>query len=158
MMSYLVRTPFRRYLSTSVNNLKKEKRPNITKPLEQPVLLVKSNDIINYFKKPEDLQEKPGVHFIKKDDIIKATKGFRRLPSNYSYYLTIGGESTSKELADLIIKKEHFLCLNDAKKRLAIISAKSKESFASQDIFDAHSIVEQYEVKPIEAHCSRMNL
>jgi hypothetical protein len=34
---------------------------------------------------------------------------------------------------------------------LAIISAESKESYAIQHcIFDTHSIVEQYEVKPIE--------
>jgi len=67
------------------------------------------------------------------------------------YYLTIGGERTSKELADLIIKKECFLCLNDAKKRLAIISVECKESYAIQDCtFDTHSIVEQYEVKPFE--------
>ena len=142
MMSSLVRTHFRRYLSTSVNNLKKEIRPQITKTKEKPVLLVKSNDIINYFKKPEGLQEIPAVHFIKKDDIINATKGFRRVSGSNSIYQTIGGESTSKELADLIIKKEQFLCLNDAKKRLAIISAESKESSAIQDIFDTHSIVE----------------
>ena len=73
-MSSLVQTPFRRYLSTSVNNLKKERRPYITKPLEQTVLLVKNNDIINYFKKPEDLQEIPAVHFIKKGDIINHNK------------------------------------------------------------------------------------
>jgi hypothetical protein len=54
------------------------------------------------------------------------------------------------ELADLIIKKENFLCLSDPKKRLAIISVKSKELSASKDTFDLHSIVEEYEVKPIE--------
>ena len=137
-MSSLVHTVFRRYVSTSVNNLKKESRPQITKPLEKPVLLVKNNDIINYFQKPEDLQEMPAVHFIKKDDIINTTKGFIKL------------KSTSMELADLIIQKVHFLCLNDAKKRLAIISAKSKGFSASKDTFDTHSIVEEYEVKPIE--------
>ena len=150
-MSSLVRTVFRRYLSTSVNNLKKERRPQITKPLAKPVLLVKNNDIFNYFQKPEDLQEMPAVHFIKNDDIINTTKGFIKLPGNSnSFHLTIGGESTSMELADLIIQKTHFLCLNDAKKRLAIISAKSKGFSASKDTFDTHSIVEEYEVKPIE--------
>ena len=58
MMSSLVRTPFRRYLSTSVNNLKKETRPQITKPLEKPDLLVKHNSIIKYFQKPEDIYKK----------------------------------------------------------------------------------------------------
>ena len=150
-MSSLVRTVFRRYLSTSVNNLKKENRPQITKPLEKPVLSVKNNDIINYFQKPEDLQEMPAVHVIKKDDIINTTKGFIKLTNlTHSLHLTVGGESTSIELADLIIKKENFLCLNDGKKRLAIISVKSKEPSAIQDSFDTHSIVEQYEVKPIE--------
>ena len=108
MMSSLVRTPFRRYLSTSVNNLKKKSRPQITKPLEKPDLLVKHNSIIKYFQKPEDLQEMPAVQFIKKDDIINATKGFIRLAPKNLFYLTIGGESTSMELADLIIKKEIF--------------------------------------------------
>ena len=150
MMSSLVRTPFRRYLSTSVNNLKKEKRPQITKPLQKPNLLVKNNNIINYFQKPEDLQEMPAVHFIKKDDLINTTKGFIKIYSNSSLHLTISGESTSMELADLIIKKENFLCLSDPKKRLAIISVKSKESSASKDTFDLHSIVEEYKVKPIE--------
>jgi len=150
MMSSLVRTPFRRYLSTSVNNLKKKSRPQITKPLEKPDLLVKHDSIINYFQKPEDLQEMPAVQFIKKDDIINATKGFIRLGHKNSFYLTIGGESTSMELADLIIKKENFLCLNDAKKRLAIFSVKCKELSASKDTFDTHSILEEYEVKPIE--------
>ena len=150
-MSSLVQTVFRRYVSTSLSNLKKESRPQITKPLTKAVLSVKNNDIINYFKKPEDLKEMSAVQFIKKSDIINAKKGFVKLQDrNSSYYLTIGGESTSKELADLTIKKEQFLCLNDGKKRLSIISVKSKESSAIQDTFDTHSIVEQYEVKPIE--------
>ena len=144
-MSSLVRTLFRKYLSTSMNN------PQITKPSAKPVLSVKNNDIINYFKKPEDLQEMTAVQFIKKSDIINAKKGFIILSSDNSLYITTSGEITSKELADFTIKKEHFMCLNDAKKRLTIISAKSKESSASQDTFDTHSIVEQYEVKPIEA-------
>ena len=149
-MSSLVGTVFKRYVSTSVNNLKKG-RPHITKPLANSVPSVKTNDIINYFKKPEDLQEMPAVQFIKKSDIINAKKGFVKLQDrNSSFYLSIGGESTSKELADLTIKKEQFLCLNDGKKRLSIISVKSKESSAIQDTFDTHSIVEQYEVKPIE--------
>ena len=143
-MSSLLRTVFRRYVSTSVNNLKKEKRPQITKPLAKSMPSVKNNDIINYFKKPEDLQ------FTKKSDIINAKKGFMKLPGYQSLYLTSSGESTSKELADFTIKKEHFMCLNDARKRLTIISAKSKESPASQVTFDTHTIVEQYEVKPIE--------
>ena len=143
-MSSLVRTLFRKYLSTSMNN------PQITKPSAKPVLSVKNNDIINYFKKPEDLQEMPAVQFIKNSDIINTKKGFMILPGNKSFYLTSSGESTSKELADLIIKKEYFLCVNDAKKRLAIISAKSKELSDCQDTFDTHSIVEQYEVKPFE--------
>ena len=111
---------------------------------------VKNKDIINYFKKPEDLQEMPAVQFTKKSDIINAKKGFIKLPGYQSLYLTSSGESTSKELADFTIKKEKFLCLNDAKKRLMIISAKSQGSSANQDTFDTHSIVEQYEVKPIE--------
>jgi len=151
-MSSLARTVFRRYVSTSVNNLKKESRPHITKPWAKPVLSVKINDIINYFKKPEALKELSEVQYIEKDDLIKSTKSFIRLPGEGKlYYLTIGGERTSKELADLIIKKECFLCLNDAKKRLAIISVECKESYAIQDCtFDTHSIVEQYEVKPFE--------
>ena len=151
-MSSLVRTIFRRYVSTSMSDLKKESRPQITKPLTRAVLSVKNNEIFNYFKKPEALIELSEVHFIKKDDLIKSTKGFVRLSGlNTLNYLTIDGESTSKELADLTIQKVHFLCLNDAKKRLAIISVESKESYAVQDCtFDTHSIVEQYEVKPIE--------
>ena len=116
-MSSLLRTVFRRYVSTSVNNLKKEKRPQITKPLAKSMPSVKNNDIINYFKKPEDLQEMPAVQFTKKSDIINAKKGFIKLPGyQYSLYLTSSGESTSKELADFTIKKEHFLCLNDERK------------------------------------------
>ena len=151
-MSSLLLTVFRRYVSTSVNNLKKESRPHITKPWAKPVLSVKINDIINYFKKPEALKELSEVQYIEKDDLIKSTKSFIRLPGDGKlYYLTIGGERTSKELANLIIKKECFLCLHDAKKRLAIISVECKESYAIQDCtFDTHSIVEQYEVKPFE--------
>ena len=50
----------------------------------------------------------------------------------------------------MVFKQEQFLCLNDGKKILSIISVKSKGSSAIQDTFDTHSIVEQYEVKPIE--------
>ena len=71
-MSSLLLTVFRRYVSTSVNNLKKEFRPHITKPLAKSVPSVKNNDIIDYFKKPEDLQEMPAVQFTKKSDIINA--------------------------------------------------------------------------------------
>ena len=99
-MSSLVRTLFRRYASTSLSNLKKESRPQITTPLPRPVLSVKNNDIINYFKNPEALSEMPAVQHIRKEDLIKSTKGFIKLDSYFSlYYRTIGGESTSKELA-----------------------------------------------------------
>jgi hypothetical protein len=90
-MSSLLRTVFRRYVSTSVNNLNKEIRPQITKPLTKAVPSVKNNDIINYFKKPDDLQEMSAVQFIKKSDIINAKKGFIKLPASTSLYLTTGG-------------------------------------------------------------------
>ena len=89
-MSSLVRTVFIRYVSTSISNLKKESRPQITKPLAKVVLSVKNNDIINYFKKPEALQEISAVQFIKNSDIINAKKGFMKFNSSH-YYLTIDG-------------------------------------------------------------------
>jgi hypothetical protein len=124
-------------------------RPFITKTLK-PVLLVKNKDIINYFKNPEVLQEVPTVHHIKKDDINNVRKDFKMLKNNKLLYMTIVGETTSKELADLSIRKDYFMGQKHAKKRLLIISAKLEKPSSNQNDFDTHAIVEQYEVKPIE--------
>ena len=113
-------------------------RSSITKTLK-PVLLVKTKDIINYFKKPEVLQDIPNVHYIKKDEIINVTKDFKKI-----------NESTSKEFTDLSVKKDSFMCQKDAKKRLYVITAKLDKPSSNQDDFDTHAIVEEYEVKPIE--------
>jgi len=123
---------FKRYMSSA------PVRSSITKTL-RPVLLVKTKDVINYFKKPEVLQELPTVHHIKKDEIINVTKDFKKILSK-----------TSKEFADLSIKKDFFMCQKDAKKRLLVISAKFDEPSSNQEDIDTHAIVEQYEVKPIE--------
>ena len=123
---------FTRYMSsTSV-------RSRITKALK-PVLFVKNKDIINYFKRPEVLQEIPTVHYIKKDEIINVTKDFKKF-----------NKSTLKEFADLSIKKDYFMCQKDAKKRLLVITAKLDKPSSIQVDFDTHAIVEEYEVKPIE--------
>jgi hypothetical protein len=123
---------FTRYMSsTSV-------RSRITKALK-PVLFVKNKDIINYFKRPEVLQEIPTVHYIKKDEIINVTKDFKKF-----------NKSTLKEFADLSIKKDYFMCRKDAKKRLLVITAKLDKPSSIQVDFDTHAIVEEYEVKPIE--------
>ena len=92
---------FKRYLSS------RPVRSSITKTL-QPVLLVKTKDVINYFKRPEVLQEIPTVHHIKKDEINNVTKDFKKMWSK-----------TSKEFADLSIKKDYFMCQKDAKKKIA---------------------------------------
>ena len=134
---------FTRYMSST------PVRSHITKTL-RPVLLVKNKDIINYFKRPEVLQEIPTVHYIKKDDIINVAKNFKQLNNPELLHMTIVGESTSKEFADLSIKKEYFMCQKDVKKRLLIISAKLEKPSSNQDDFDTHAIVEQYEIKPIE--------
>ena len=62
---------FTRYMSSS------PVRSSITNALK-PVLLVKNKDIINYFKRPEVLQEIPTVHYIKKDEITNVTKDFKK--------------------------------------------------------------------------------
>ena len=121
-------------------------RSSITKTLK-PVLLVKTKDVINYFKRPEVLQEIPTVHHIKKDEIINVTKGFKKMNEYTSKKIW---SQTSKEFADLSIKKDYFMCQKDAKKRLVIISAKFDKPSSNQDDFDTHAIVEQYEVKAIE--------
>ena len=113
-------------------------RSSITKTLK-PVLLVKTKDIINYFKKPEVLQDIPNVHYIKKDEIINVTKDFKKI-----------NESTSKEFTDLSVKKDSFICQKDAKKRLLVITAKLEKPNSNQDDFETHAIVEEYEIKPIE--------
>ena len=113
-------------------------RSSITKTLK-PVLLVKTKDVVNYFKRPEVLQEIPTVHHIKKDEVINVTKDFKKI-----------NDYTSKEFADVSIKKDFFMCQKDAKKRLVIISAKFDKPSSNQDDFDTHAIVEEYEVKPIE--------
>jgi len=123
---------FARYLSST------PVRSSITKTL-RPVLLVKTKDVINYFKKPEVLQEIPTVHYIKKDEIINVTKDFKKI-----------NESTSKEFTDLSVKKDSFMCQKDAKKRLLVITAKLDKPSSNQDDFDTHAIVEEYEIKPIE--------
>ena len=123
---------FTRYMSSS------PVRSSITKALK-PVLLVKNKDIINYFKRPEVLQEIPTVHYIKKDEIINVTKDFKKF-----------NENTLKEFADLSIKKDYFMCQKDAKKRLLVITAKVEKPSSNQDDFDTHAIVEEYEIKPIE--------
>ena len=123
---------FQRYMSSA------PVRSSITKTL-RPVLLVKTKDVVNYFKKPEVLQELPTVHLIKKNKIINVTKDFKKILSK-----------TSKEFADLSIKKDFFMCQKDAKKRLLVISAKFDKPSSNQDDFDTHAIVEEYEIKPIE--------
>jgi len=123
---------FTRYMSSS------PVRSSITNALK-PVLLVKNKDIINYFKRPEVLQEIPTVHYIKKDEIINVTKDFKKY-----------NEKASKEFADLSIKKDFFMCQKDAKKRLLVITAKVDKPSSNQDDFDTHAIVEEYEIKPIE--------
>ena len=120
---------FKRYMSSA------PVRSSITKTL-RPVLLVKTKDVVNYFKKPEVLQEIPTVHYIKKDEIINVTKDFKKFK-----------EITSKEFADLSIKKDFFMCQKDAKKRLLIITAKLDKPSSNQDDFDTHAIVEEYELK-----------
>ena len=123
---------FTRYMSS------KAVKSSITKTL-RPIILVKTKDILNYFKRPEVLQEIPTVHYIKKDEIINVTKDFKKF-NNY----------TSKEFADLSIKKDYFMCQKDVKKRLLIITANLDKPSSNQDDFDTHAIVEEYEVKPIE--------
>ena len=78
---------FTRYMSST------PVRSSITKTLK-PVLFVKTKDVINYFKKPEVLQEIPTVHYIRKDEIINVTKDFKKI-----------NESTSKEFTDLEHRK-----------------------------------------------------
>ena len=123
---------FTRYMSST------PVRFHITKTL-RPVLLVKNKDIINYFERPDVLLEIPTVHYIKKDEIINVTKDFKKFK-----------EITSKEFADLSIKKDSFICQKDAKKRLLIVTAKLDKPSSNQDDFDTHAIVEEYELKPIE--------
>ena len=123
---------FTRYVSS------KAVKSSITKTL-RPILLVKTKDILNYFKRPEVLQEIPNVHYIKKDEIINVTKSFKKTKDN-----------PSTEFADLSIKKDYFMCQKDAKKRMLIITAKLDKPSSNQDDFDTHAIVEEYEVKPIE--------
>ena len=113
-------------------------RSSITKTIN-PVVLLKTKDVVNYFKRPELLQEIPNVHYIKKDEIINVTKNFKKFKDN-----------PSTEFADLSIKKDYFMCQKDAKKRLLIITAKLDKPSSNHDDFDTHAIVEEYEVKPIE--------
>ena len=82
---------FTRYMSS------KAVRSSITKTL-RPILLVKTKDILNYFKRPELLQEIPTVHYIKKDEIINVTKDFKKWREN-----------DSKEFADLSIKRLFYV-------------------------------------------------
>ena len=68
-------------------------------PLAKPILSVKINDIIDYFKKPEALKGLSEVQYIKKDDLIKSAKIIRLPGSGKLYYLTIGAGENFKGIS-----------------------------------------------------------